>query len=325
MGTAIKKEFSWRCFALRFHKTEAFCEAQWRGPRAVFVLYRLLMSAYSLFAFTHMAVTLDVPDSHHHFMAFLTNWTYLVLVFFFFWGAVLAVCFFLWPHRVLKTCHHPPLGKDLGELKKKPAEVKVGADNPAFRVGGNKIAGKDAGRPAVPQTQSLSPQETTVVVGDVGGSSTGDAGESLPWYVQVYWLLSNVIQDMAITVTIIYFGALYSASEGVTLMDMNMHGVSSIMIVIDVLVSARPVRLAHALYPVLYGVLYVIFSVIYWSQDHVNNVLYHNVLDWNYPGQTFGVVLGLATVGIPLLQLLHYGIYRLRLSCHHRIYGERYL
>ncbi|KAL8604343.1 hypothetical protein ACOMHN_028106 [Nucella lapillus] len=264
------------------------------------------MSGYSLFAFLHMVISLDEPDSKHHFMVYLTNWTYLVKTLFFFLGFVLAVCCFFWP-RYFNCLGAQGLSKDV---------EKSGTDNPVYE-GNTKT---QDGLAAV----SLGTTRVHVQPASSPGSEV-DWAVSLPWYVQGYWCLSNVIQVMALVVTVTYFGALYSASQGVSLLDLNVHGISSVMIVIDVVVCARPVRLMHVLYPLLYGMAYVIFSAIYWSQDHVNNVLYPNVLDWNYPGPTCGVVVGLALVGIPLLQLVHYGVYRLRLCCHSRIYGESYL
>ena len=156
-----------------------------------------------------------------------------------------------------------------------------------------------------------------------------DEGEvALPWYVQAYWFLGNVTQVFAIIVTVVYFVALYPSLRkiygDVSLEDLNLHGFNTAMLLVDIAVCARPVRLLHVLYPVLYGAAYAIFSVIYWSLDPQNNVLYENVLDWNHVGVTIGVVLGLCVVGVPLLQLSHFGVYKLRLCLYRKIYGEQY-
>jgi hypothetical protein len=106
--------------------------------------------------------------------------------------------------------------------------------------------------------------------------------------------------------------------------DLNVHAGNSAMLVLDLCVSARPVRLLHALHPLCYGLAYVTFNTIYWAFDHENNVLYEHVLDWRYPGPTVGVVIGLAFLIVPLLQLANFGIHKLKLLIYQRLYGERY-
>lgn len=102
---------------------------------------------------------------------------------------------------------------------------------------------------------------------------------------------------------------------------MHLHLLNSIVILLEMALSAIPVRLLHGLYPLIFGLIYVIFSAIYWAMDH-ENVLYPNVLDWNQPGMTVIVTLGLAIVIVPLLQLFLFGLYNLRLKIYKRIYAS---
>ena len=103
-----------------------------------------------------------------------------------------------------------------------------------------------------------------------------------------------------------------------------MHGANTIMLVFDLALSARPVRLLHFIYPLGYGILYIIVNTIYWSTDKTNNVLYPGVIDPNHPGPTTGVVIGLAVLVIPLFQLANYGLYKLKLYLYWKIYQEHY-
>ena len=135
-------------------------------------------------------------------------------------------------------------------------------------------------------------------------------------YMKLTWCLADIVYVFGIIVTLIYFFALFP-SIGITngfIHDLNMHAFNSLQIIIDVAIVARPVRLLHIIYPLLYGACYLIFSVIFWLQDKKNNVLYPNVLDWNKPGTTMTYVVLLTFLGLPLLQLFHFGVYRLRLS-----------
>ena len=140
----------------------------------------------------------------------------------------------------------------------------------------------------------------------------------LPWDLKIEWCLFAIISNFVFIITLIYFGILYPrlvATRGyhVQAVDVHIHGVNSIVIVIEMFLAAYPVRLLHIIYPILYGLAYVIFSLLYFATDPVNHIVYRNVLDWRYPGQTIGVILGLALIVIPIFQLMLFGLYRLRL------------
>lgn len=135
-----------------------------------------------------------------------------------------------------------------------------------------------------------------------------------------------MINVFAIVVTIIFYGVLIPIKDQFVLefFDFNVHAANTMLILIDISLSAKPVRLLHVMYPMMYGMVYIVFSLIYWSQDNSNNVLYPVVLDWNNPGTTVGVIIGLTFVGLPLLQLFHFAIYKMRCLVFYRIYKEEF-
>lgn len=143
----------------------------------------------------------------------------------------------------------------------------------------------------------------------------------LPMDLKIEWALFAIVSNFSFIVTLIYFAILYPVIYGeknnptgksILAVDLHIHGINSVVVLMEMLISAYPVRLLHCVYPIAYGLTYVLFSLVYWAIDH-NNVVYKNVLDWNKPGSTIGVVLGLGFVVIPLFQLLLFGIYRLRI------------
>merc|ERR1712038_1106742 len=92
-------------------------------------------------------------------------------------------------------------------------------------------------------------------------------------------------------------------------LDINLHGISSVIMVIDFCLSAIPVQLFHVVYPASFGSIYVLFSIVYWALDKEKNSLYPKILDWNHPGITVGVICGLLFVLLPLIQLFWFGFY----------------
>lgn len=94
-----------------------------------------------------------------------------------------------------------------------------------------------------------------------------------------------------------------NAEKGIDVMDFMVHGVNSIVTVVDLFISGRPWRLMHFHMAILALALYVIFSIIYWAADGVNlegcNYIY-SVLDWNDPVPTLILVVEILAVMLPL-------------------------
>ncbi len=150
----------------------------------------------------------------------------------------------------------------------------------------------------------------------------------MPCHFKLTWMLFNMSVGNNPMISMVYFFVLYPyiksqnphyEPEG---LDINLHGINTLILILEFCFSAIPVRLLHVIYPVMFGLVYVIFSVIYWSLNTDDNALYPNVLDWNVPAISAVVVCILACVVLPLIQLMWYGIYRLRHHIYERIYKE---
>src|SRR6218665_3417685 len=144
---------------------------------------------------------------------------------------------------------------------------------------------------------------------------------ALPFYLKLNWFLFSVSSSAAFFVTIVYFTAIFPR-RGVTYLaedDVHQHVMNSVLVLLELAVSAIPVRILHVVYVMAYGALYMAFSAIYWAFDH-SRVLYPGVLDWNHPLTTIVVALVLSVVGFPILQCLLFAAYCLRLYIYDRIY-----
>jgi len=147
---------------------------------------------------------------------------------------------------------------------------------------------------------------------------------ALPFYLKLNWFLFAVASPAAFFVTIVYFTAMFPRRRVAYLAerDVHQHIMTSVLVLLELAVSAIPVRILHVVYVVAYGALYLAFSAIYWALDH-NRVLYPGVLDWNHPLRTIGVTVVLSVVGFPILQCLLFAAYRLRLHVYDRIYHSQ--
>ena len=144
-------------------------------------------------------------------------------------------------------------------------------------------------------------------------------------------LTSILIFARFLQVTLIYFSAIYPYElkhdnwwfVG-SILDINLHGINSVIVLLDNIMSAIPVRILHVIYSIIFGMIYVIFTLIYYSKDPENNIPYVILLDWNHPGITIGCLLFISIVLMPAIQLAWFGFHRLKLRVFSKIHGYSY-
>jgi hypothetical protein len=250
----------------------------------------------------------------HNTIVYLTTWTYLVLSLHFLVAAIVA-----W-YCYLRSRGRTGSGSEAA-TRVRVTTLGTGFGNPIYTLEPNSSTNTDLKvlqSNDIIQNGGLSSQDDIT-------SSTGQADTNVPltWYMKLSWLLSDIVSVFALVVSILYFGTIFpfTGYNEAPVSDLNRHAVNSVLICLDVAVSARPVRLLHFIYPTIYGGLYITFSAIYWASDHTN-VLYGALLDWNAPGIPIAMVFGLALVVVPLLQLLLFGLFRLRLLIYSHIYKK---
>lgn len=134
---------------------------------------------------------------------------------------------------------------------------------------------------------------------------------------KLVWVFYNVASLGCFLVTIIFWTMLYPHlphmdSKNI-LINFQLHAVTSIIIIIEHCLSAIPVRLYHVVYGLSYGIIYVAFSGILYAVNHAY-VLYPNVLDWSKPSATVIVICITAFVALPVLQLILYLLYCVKLK-----------
>ncbi|ESO91231.1 hypothetical protein LOTGIDRAFT_153662 [Lottia gigantea] len=155
--------------------------------------------------------------------------------------------------------------------------------------------------------------------------TTANKKNSLPWYVIITWLLANVSYTSAITVTTVFYFALFPLGGVNTDMeDVNIHVFNTILVLVDVSITAIPVRLYHVSYTIIAGGVYSVMYEVYWNVNKSRNVLYPGLLDWNKPEIATMVNFTLLFIVLPLLQFMFFGFYRLRLFIFEKIYKQKY-
>ncbi|KAL3852764.1 hypothetical protein ACJMK2_016380 [Sinanodonta woodiana] len=133
----------------------------------------------------------------------------------------------------------------------------------------------------------------------------GECSET-PWYLKVLWIFYNVINTVAIFVTLLYWTLLPPKHDHSSI---NKHVVNSVFVILGICITAKPIRLYHVYQPMVFAVIYLVFSVIY--QNAGGGVIY-KPLDWDTPGRTFGVAVGVVFVAVPIIHTFCFFLSKLR-------------
>ena len=95
------------------------------------------------------------------------------------------------------------------------------------------------------------------------------------------------------------------------------HGTNAIYVVVDIFITATPLRLLHFFHGLLFGAAYIIFSVIYTMAGGTNNLnkpYIYGIIDWkSKPQVAVAYAVSCVFVGVPMIWLILYGLYRLRI------------
>ncbi|KAH8245073.1 hypothetical protein KR032_004429, partial [Drosophila birchii] len=147
-------------------------------------------------------------------------------------------------------------------------------------------------------------------------------------YFRVYWGMHIISLVLSIVITIIYWGILYDANESsLDATNVLTHAFNSVFMFIDLWIVAHPMRLLQIFLPVLFGVVYSIFSYIYHLCGGINKkgkpYIYH-VVDWSQPERAFATAVGVLLLSCFIYVLL-FMFFKLRLFLHRRFRNANFV
>lgn len=258
---------------------------QWNFPPAVYMTYRVAVAIYTDFWLIYTASKSRFSKIRYIGWPYaLTNWTYFMESLYFTMHASTAIFhYFKNKNSQTQSCSSKPFHKHLKMFD----EINL------------------------PNNEDAEEHEIVTKADD---TTSVTSGNHFPIYFIVTWVLYDIVSLGAFLVTLVYYAILWPNREDkgpAQLDDIQVHGVNSVLILIEHCLSAVPVRILHVIYPMIYGLIYVIFSIFLWVSDN-NHISYPEVLDWNDPGQSILMIVAIAIVVFPLLQLIFYCIYKLK-------------
>ncbi|XP_008199214.1 protein rolling stone-like [Tribolium castaneum] len=141
---------------------------------------------------------------------------------------------------------------------------------------------------------------------------------SLKFY-KLYWVLNVIATGTAFEITIMYWSLIYDEKVvDVNAMTFFVHANNSVLMMIDLFVVAHPIRLLHCCYPVVFGICYVVFTVIFYAAGGTTTegqVIIYDILDWRKPGTTTVICLAALAFTV-IVHVSCWGLYKFRIWTH---------
>jgi len=129
--------------------------------------------------------------------------------------------------------------------------------------------------------------------------------------------LFDLCFNATLLVTVMYWAFLYKDEdqEGRTAANefksINGHLVNFLLLLVDFMFHRIPVRILHALYPVTYGCIYIMFTAIYFAETKSN---VYSILNWaEKPGISVVVCL-MCIVFVIIIQFVYYALDRIKMK-----------
>ncbi|CAE1286992.1 unnamed protein product [Acanthosepion pharaonis] len=113
----------------------------------------------------------------------------------------------------------------------------------------------------------------------------------------IQWLLYNLGANTAIVITISYWSFIFFMEHSkflMTNMSKMKHMLNTVYVVLDIFISATPIRIFHMLFPIMLGSIYAIFNATYFLNDGTildGRHYAYNVLNWNVPAEAIKSIL----------------------------------
>lgn len=145
--------------------------------------------------------------------------------------------------------------------------------------------------------------------------------KEMTWYLKMSWCLYYLSSVSSIFVAILFWSVVYTG-WALNIDNFTTHAISTAYVILDAFIIGIPVRILHVYQAAIFGALYIAFSAIYWAAGGTNRSggpYIYSLLDYGKtPALSAGIGVGTILIVVPLLHLIVFGIYKLRVF----LYGK---
>lgn len=225
---------------------------------------------------------------------YLTNWTYTTLCLYLTLHALTAIVFLC--HRSVSFCRRMSRGQHRALFKELEVYPSLWGDS----------------------YEPVPPHDND----ELEFGETVTRNHLVPLYFKVVWILYNIVSSCSIMVTMIFFVFLWPQFDdnAIDVDNLQLHGINSVIVFLELVFTALPVHFLHFLYAFLYGLVYISFTAIFYGAGNMDPI-YPKVLDWNADnvGATMLMVVLVGFVIIPGLQIIFFLVYKLKIWIYDRV------
>ncbi|CAH8461314.1 unnamed protein product [Schistosoma turkestanicum] len=150
-----------------------------------------------------------------------------------------------------------------------------------------------------------------------------------PRYYQPIWFINNISSTCMLVVCVIFWFSLSNIPLSVftSWQSRVKHSLTPILVLIDTCLCAIPIRMIHVIYPCLVGLIYSLFTYLFWllggAGPYDKGQVYPSV-DWSKPIPTVLVCL-CALMAAILCHVILYIIYFIRVNISAKLGGRGYM
>jgi len=168
------------------------------------------------------------------------------------------------------------------------------------------------------QPMQVVPQHVAPIPREGAAPSPARPATPTPWFVHVTWGLNSVMLPTSCIIMILYWGLVWQGPD-VYLISVFTHGGNFALMLLDFLFCQQPMYLSHVVYPMLFASVYVLFTLVYYFsggtfEDEQSPYIYA-ALDWRNPGKTSLLACLVVFVATPVIWLVTYVFYTIRVRC----------
>ncbi|XP_028406663.1 protein rolling stone-like [Dendronephthya gigantea] len=287
MWNTLKNEFSIEKLPLQLNRGDSIYES-WVLPRWGLLLLRLLISTFCIIIIVVSVARWPEP----RWLIYLTNWSYLLLTITMI-GLTLVSIFHVFKRKQALYGNSP------GAYEMKDTQIAI-----------NQM---------IDQIDQIGDSESTMPL------ERDDVALSLIWYEKIVLFLWVISANAGLLVTIEYWILVFRPPT--SFMDISVHALNSVFILTELFTANTSVRVLHWIYVLLFSIIYAAFTVIYWAAGGVNSrgepFIYH-ILDYENgkPGSIAAVLICSLFIVAPLIQIILYGFYRIKLLLNKKRNGD---
>lgn len=303
----LREEFRLIQFRLMHSNAGDFAETPWFGVPLI-LIYRVLVALYCI---VWIILSGFHPwNNHEKWFIYLTNWSFLFVTSYFILSSLLTAFYYkaeckqgeyeMGSPEPIPLKHRYGLSRssDIDSREKSREEIRGSRDKTESRG-----AARDIEQSRSEIKASINPLEV---------------GEEIPmsWYHEGLWVIYNIAANTALLITVTnrdYAATESPKNDGLIITTQVLN---TVFILLETLLGTVPVQLLHVIYPMLFSVVYIMFTVVYWATKGNNSIgqpFIYSILDYSgNPQRSIATVLGFFFIGHPVAQLALFIIYRIR-------------